>query len=105
MLGVIHFSEFDFFEEFFSCGAVEGRDADEELISYAAKCSPINWFSMPHLEHDFRGKVLRRPTYSLRLEFSFNVSPRKSKISNPDVALFVNENIFWFKTNLVKKEL
>ena len=98
MRWVVHLSEFYLFVEYFSGGAIERWDTDEEFVGDAAKCSPINGLPMSHLEDYLRSEVLWGATYCLCLEFSLDVSSGESEVGYADIAFFINENIFWFKT-------
>jgi hypothetical protein len=80
-----------------------GRKSSDHLIDNAAKAPPVDCFGVPLLADHLRSEVLRSSTNGHGFFVFIDKGLGKSKVGKFDVASFVKEDVFWFKTGLRRR--
>lgn len=88
-------------EELFSICAVEGRNSSYHFVQEHSKAPPVTLLSVLSLLcQDLRRQILRCATEAISTMRISHVFLRKTKISEKCIAVGIDQNIFWFQTNM-----
>lgn len=96
----IRFPELDLFEEFAPVLGVEWRESMNEFIDERAKAPPVNCLSVAFFLDDLWSQVLWSSANRESIVFSYDVVLRQPEISDLDVPLLINQDVFRFETIL-----
>jgi hypothetical protein len=78
----------------------EGREPCDHLVDYASQTPPVHSFSMTLLFYHLRSQVLGSPTHRHRFLVLVDESFREAKVCEFDVTYSIQQDIFWFETEL-----
>lgn len=95
VVGNVGIAELDFVKELRPTLGVKRRQPDNHFINQGSQTPPIDWFSMALFIENLRGKVLRGATDRKGIALR-DIHFGESKISESQIADFVNKNILWF---------
>jgi hypothetical protein len=95
VVGNVRIAELDLVKELRPTFGVKRRQPHNHFINQGSQTPPINRFSMSLFIENLRGKVLRSATDRKGIALG-DIHFGESKISESQIADFVNENILWF---------
>jgi hypothetical protein len=87
----------NFLEQLNPVFVVEWRKTGDHFVDKASQAPPVHFCAVPLLANDFRCEVLRSTTDGLGLVVLALKNFGEPKVSQFDVARFVDNDVLWFE--------